>query len=172
MLFITEQISWAPFLYLAVRITLLFFWVVTLCRLIGRYQHFRETYCLHVRGWSGNAKSKSHYEWRSVGQSVLVSSPFWDSWPDFSLTLDIYSPCHHWAPSLTRDQVCYLLEVLVFVTCLQFFIYKMYIEEYIVTYVQYVEYIQGLCHSRLCTADHASPYLAYAITAAAVAQSV
>jgi hypothetical protein len=26
--------------------------------------------------------SKSHYSWRSVNQSVLVSSPFWGSWLD------------------------------------------------------------------------------------------
>jgi hypothetical protein len=24
-------------------------WIVTLCRLIGRYQHFRETYYLHLQ---------------------------------------------------------------------------------------------------------------------------
>jgi len=29
-------------------------------------------------------KSKSHYSWWSVNQSVLVSSPFWGLWPDFT----------------------------------------------------------------------------------------
>jgi hypothetical protein len=28
------------------------------------------------------SKSKSHYDRRSVGQFVLVSWPFWNSWPD------------------------------------------------------------------------------------------
>jgi hypothetical protein len=28
------------------------------------------------------AESESRYGLRSVSQSVLVSSPFWDSWPD------------------------------------------------------------------------------------------
>jgi hypothetical protein len=34
---------------------MLFFWIVTPCGLIGRYQCFRETYCLHLRGWSRGA---------------------------------------------------------------------------------------------------------------------
>jgi hypothetical protein len=29
------------------------------------------------------SKSKSHYDWRSVSQHVLVSSLLWDLWPDF-----------------------------------------------------------------------------------------
>jgi hypothetical protein len=28
----------------------MFFWVVTSCGLIGRYQNFKETYCLHLQG--------------------------------------------------------------------------------------------------------------------------
>jgi hypothetical protein len=28
------------------------------------------------------SKSKSHYDWRSVSQYVLVSSPIWDIWPE------------------------------------------------------------------------------------------
>jgi hypothetical protein len=34
----------------ALKMTVLFFWVVTPCRLIGRYQRFGETYCLHLQG--------------------------------------------------------------------------------------------------------------------------
>jgi hypothetical protein len=33
----------------AVRIMLLFFWVVTPCRLVGRYQRLGETYCFHFQ---------------------------------------------------------------------------------------------------------------------------
>jgi hypothetical protein len=29
----------------------LVFWVVTPCRLVGRYQRFGGTYCLHLQGW-------------------------------------------------------------------------------------------------------------------------
>jgi hypothetical protein len=32
--------------------TMLFFWVVMQCRLVGRCQCFGETYCLHLQGWS------------------------------------------------------------------------------------------------------------------------
>jgi hypothetical protein len=34
----------------AVRMTMLFIWILMLCRLIGRCQHFGETYCLHLQG--------------------------------------------------------------------------------------------------------------------------
>jgi hypothetical protein len=33
----------------AVRMTTLFFWVVTPYRLVGRYQRFGEAYCLHLQ---------------------------------------------------------------------------------------------------------------------------
>jgi hypothetical protein len=29
-----------------------FFWAVTPCRLVGRYQRFGETYCLLLQGWN------------------------------------------------------------------------------------------------------------------------
>jgi hypothetical protein len=35
---------------MAVMMTVLYFWVVTPCRFIGRYQRFGETYCLHLLG--------------------------------------------------------------------------------------------------------------------------
>jgi hypothetical protein len=34
----------------AVRMTMLLFWVVSPCRLVSRYQHFEETYCLYLQG--------------------------------------------------------------------------------------------------------------------------
>jgi hypothetical protein len=34
----------------AVRITIMLFWVVTPCRLVGRYESFGETYFLHLNG--------------------------------------------------------------------------------------------------------------------------
>jgi hypothetical protein len=35
----------------AERMTMLFFWVLKSCRLVGRNQRFREAYCLHLQGW-------------------------------------------------------------------------------------------------------------------------
>jgi hypothetical protein len=34
----------------AVRMTMLFFWVVTPCRLVSIYQRFGEIYCIHLQG--------------------------------------------------------------------------------------------------------------------------
>jgi hypothetical protein len=54
--------------------------------------------CVHIADrcapWSCfKSKSKSHCDWRSVSQSVLVSSPLWGSWPDiyYSLTVTVLS---------------------------------------------------------------------------------
>jgi hypothetical protein len=33
----------------AMRMTKLFFWILTSCRLVGRYQRFGETQCIHFR---------------------------------------------------------------------------------------------------------------------------
>jgi hypothetical protein len=33
----------------AVKMSVLFFWVVTLCGLVGKYQRFGGTYCLHLQ---------------------------------------------------------------------------------------------------------------------------
>jgi hypothetical protein len=35
----------------AVKKSMLIFWVVTSCGLVGRYQRFGGTYCLHLQGW-------------------------------------------------------------------------------------------------------------------------
>jgi hypothetical protein len=37
------------------------------------------------------SKSKSHYNWRSVSQYVLVSSPLWDLWSDFFFSSKLLS---------------------------------------------------------------------------------
>jgi hypothetical protein len=34
----------------AVRMTMLLFWVVKPCKLVGRHQCFGETYCIHLQG--------------------------------------------------------------------------------------------------------------------------
>jgi hypothetical protein len=34
------------------KVLVLFFWVMMMCGLVDRYQHFGETYCLHRQSWS------------------------------------------------------------------------------------------------------------------------
>jgi hypothetical protein len=36
--------------FIAVRMMMMFFWVLVPCRLISRYKRFGETYCLHLQG--------------------------------------------------------------------------------------------------------------------------
>jgi hypothetical protein len=44
---------------MALKILLLVFWVVMACGLfIGRYKHYRGTYCLHLQGWRQYVSSK------------------------------------------------------------------------------------------------------------------
>jgi hypothetical protein len=38
---------------------ILFLRVLAPCRLVGRWQHFGETYCLHLQGWSGESTDES-----------------------------------------------------------------------------------------------------------------
>jgi hypothetical protein len=49
------------------------------------------------------SKSKSHYDRRSVGQSVLVSSPIWVSWPDINFCLSFTVLSMSGAPSDARS---------------------------------------------------------------------
>jgi hypothetical protein len=39
-----------------VKMSMLVFWVMTPCRLVGGHQHFGETYCLHLQGWNVSPK--------------------------------------------------------------------------------------------------------------------
>jgi hypothetical protein len=55
-----------------------------------------------------SVKSKSHCDWRSVSQYVLVSSPIWGTWPDIVITVWQLRSCFCGAPSLTRGRVCLL----------------------------------------------------------------
>jgi hypothetical protein len=60
---------------------------------------------------STELKSKSHCNWRSDNQHVLVSSPIWGSWPDLYYSLAVTS-CFCGTPSLTRGRVCLLYTLL------------------------------------------------------------
>jgi hypothetical protein len=53
------------------------------------------------------SKSESHYDLRSVGQSVLVSSPVWGPRPDF-VAVRHKRFCRCVTPSVTRGRVCNL----------------------------------------------------------------
>jgi hypothetical protein len=57
------------------------------------------------------SKSKSHCDWRSVSQKVLVSSPIWGSCPDIYYCFDSCGLVLCGAPSLKRGRV-YLLYML------------------------------------------------------------
>jgi hypothetical protein len=46
--------------FTAVRMMMLFFWFSAPCRLISRWQHFRETDCLHLQGW----RWRQPWRWR------------------------------------------------------------------------------------------------------------
>jgi hypothetical protein len=104
-------------------------------------------------------KSKSYYDWRSVSQDVLVSSPLWNLWPDiifFCLKVAVLSlwgalsdersglsPVGHCQQYLVHCQKCNIIYI-VHVTCFM-----------------YIQYILGLCQHRLSTADHATASVAY-----------
>jgi hypothetical protein len=64
-------------------------------------------YCLKTTSDSDWSESESRYDRRSVGQSVLVSSPIWGSWPDinYCLTVIILSMS---GALLTRGRACHL----------------------------------------------------------------
>jgi hypothetical protein len=61
---------------------------------------------------SFQVKSKSHCDWRSDSQYVLVSSPIWNSWPDIFITVWQLRSCFCGAPPLTRGRVCLLYMLL------------------------------------------------------------
>jgi hypothetical protein len=56
------------------------------------------------------SESESLYNWRSISQYVLVSSPIWDFWPEICILFFFlnYSLVLFGAPSLTRGRVCHL----------------------------------------------------------------
>jgi hypothetical protein len=98
--------------------------------------------------------SQSHIT--TDGQSVLVSSPFWDSWPDFSvlyMTISVFvllgRPLWREGGSVICRSLC---RVRIFTLLLLFTVlYTLY-------NIIYVQYVQGLCQSRLCEADYALSY--------------
>jgi hypothetical protein len=78
--------------------------IISCCRL--------ETASNVLASSKSKSKSKSHCDWRSVNQQVLVSSPIWGSWPGiyYCLTLTVLF-CG--TPSLTIGRFCLLYMMLV-----------------------------------------------------------
>jgi hypothetical protein len=68
--------------------------------------HSRIKYqCYYIR----SPKSKSRYDGRSVGWSVLVSSPIWGSWPDVNYCLTVTILSISGAPSDDRSGLSFVL---------------------------------------------------------------
>jgi hypothetical protein len=60
---------------------------------------------------TGVTKSKSRYDRRSVGQSVLVSSPIWGSWPNIYCWLTFTLLSMSGAPSDERSGLSFVLVI-------------------------------------------------------------
>jgi hypothetical protein len=121
-----------------------------------RDQRFEVHLCPRPQG-SEVVESQSHIV--ADGQSAGLSwcrAPFWDSWPDVKSRSDRYSVSRRVASSLTRGRVCHLLYVEVFVKSVHIYIW--YSENIYTQYIDYKQYIHGLCQSRQCAADYALSY--------------
>jgi hypothetical protein len=99
---------------------------------------------------SGTTEFESRCDRQSVGQSVLVSSPF-GAHDQMLSTVRQSGYCG--APSDGRAGLSFLIAL---VRLLSIFNKSVYIQLLYVkkTYI-YTQYIQGFCQSRLRTADHA-----------------
>jgi hypothetical protein len=94
------------------------------------------------------SESKLCYDRRSVGQSVLVSSPIQDLRTDFFFLFDSCGFVDVGHPLWREDGSVY------------YNVQYMYIL-HVITWM-YIQYIQGLCQSRLSTADHELSFVASA----------
>jgi hypothetical protein len=110
-----------------------------------------------------NSESKSHCDRRSVSQSVLVSSPDWDSWPDvksqvwpLQCVVVLSRPLWRKGGSVICHSPCQIYTYLHL---------KKFKYIYTTHKVNYEQYIQGLCQSRHCAADYAFHITHYAVTA-------
>jgi hypothetical protein len=104
----------------------------------------------------GNRGSKLHYDWRSVSQYVLASSPPWDLRPDINSVWILLS-CLFWAPFLTRGRVC-LFSVTVSNDCRPSRLFSFHLTRH--TFYLYTVYARSI-QPRLSTSDHAPSFVAY-----------
>jgi hypothetical protein len=104
--------------------------------------------------------SESRYDWRSVSLGV---GPLLGLMTRFLVLYgDYYGLCSLGAPSLTRGRVSHLSEAFVMFSCRV----RIFTSVYTLYTIRYVQYVQGLCQSRLCEADYALSYLSRAMTTA------
>jgi hypothetical protein len=119
--------------------------------------HFHHFVCLQY-------ESESLYNWEAVSQSILASSPIWDSWPVVNVLSGHYSFGHHGASSLITGWDCLLLVILslsgvtvqkrkLFIICTISNIYNIY------------NMCKASCQSRPCRADYAISVLSFRMTA-------
>jgi hypothetical protein len=59
----------------AVKMSMLVFWVVTPCGLVGRFQRFRKTYCLHLLGLNIQCRYKTIIHRCNQQQTSYTSLP-------------------------------------------------------------------------------------------------
>jgi hypothetical protein len=104
-------------------------------------------YVLSTTTSTSKLKSKACYDWQSVSQYVLVSSPLWNLWPDVVFCLKVAVLSLWGALSDERSGLSPVSHI-VHVTCFM-----------------YMQYILDLCQHRLSRADHAPSPVAYTITA-------
>jgi hypothetical protein len=123
-----------------------------------------------VRYPHGGCQSESHYDWQSVSQSVLVSYPIWGIWPQtcFSvLNLRKLQSCLCGRPLWWEvgSVFCYSQSLSQLSVCT--YISKKKKKKCNVQQLKmvYIQYVQGLCQSRLSTADYALFLVAFATTA-------
>jgi hypothetical protein len=87
-------------------------------------------------------KLKSRYDWWSVSQYGLVTSPLWDLWPDINFVWNLLS-CLCRAPWLMRSPVN-LLSVTVSGNCPSSSFFFLFPSVFHVTRFIHIQYVQGL----------------------------
>jgi hypothetical protein len=70
---------------------------------VVRYSSSTELELCPATDLESKSKSNSRYDWRSVSQYVLISSPFWFSWPDFFFLSDNCGYLDIWCPLWRED---------------------------------------------------------------------
>jgi hypothetical protein len=108
---------------------------------------------------------RSRYDWRSVSQYVLASSPSWDLRPVINSVWILLS-CLCWAPFLTRGRVC-LLSVTVSNNCpsSSFTFFGLLLSFFFSHFTRHTFYVYTIyvrpSQPRLNTADHIPSSVAY-----------
>jgi hypothetical protein len=104
-------------------------------------------------------QSQSHVTTDGQSVSLGVEPPLGLMTRFLVLYNDYYGLCPLGTPFLTERRVCHLSEVChIFMSCKNIYIS--------IDTIKYVQYVQGLCRSRLCEADYSLSYLTCVMTTA------